>query len=374
MATKKRSKQRRATPAKPAKGAKPNLKAFVIMPFRPVENVVYARVIVPLAEEIGYDVARADTTLNQRAIMQDVIEGIQGADLVVADLSGRNANVFYELGLAHALRRPVVLLAQASSDIPFDLGAYRAVLYNVDLAVQGGEVRTEETLSVELRSVLTAARNGDIAFSSPFLDYGALQTATEEDPQEPGILDQMAEFIAAVPEYQRAMERIGAMTTSMGGGMRTLTEEMQNSPAGANPVEFALIMVGRAAALWNRYADELEPVVNEQLLPIADRVERSATAEARAAILAGDRDRYNRALEQAETLSATSAETRETIGNFAEIIRNTAQWGSAMRTPANRLGSMLERIAAHFDRVAGLPSNIKALRGAEDWNERLRPR
>lgn len=51
------------------------------------------------------------------------------ARIVIADITGRNANVFYELGLAHTVGKDVLLLTQAVSDIPFDLNRFRHIVY-----------------------------------------------------------------------------------------------------------------------------------------------------------------------------------------------------------------------------------------------------
>jgi hypothetical protein len=62
-------------------------------------------------------------------IMDDVLNGIDAADIVLADLTGQNANVFYEVGIAHAKNKPVLLLAQSLDDIPFDLRHRRILPY-----------------------------------------------------------------------------------------------------------------------------------------------------------------------------------------------------------------------------------------------------
>ena len=59
--------------------------------------------------------------------MEDVRTGISSADLIVADLTGQNPNVFYEVGIAHTLEKPVLLLSMSIEDIPFDL-RHRRVL------------------------------------------------------------------------------------------------------------------------------------------------------------------------------------------------------------------------------------------------------
>jgi hypothetical protein len=61
--------------------------------------------------------------------MQDIWLAIQRADVIIADVTGRNPNVFYELGIAHTLGRRSLILSQRSSDIPFDISAMRHLTY-----------------------------------------------------------------------------------------------------------------------------------------------------------------------------------------------------------------------------------------------------
>lgn len=86
--------------------------AFVLMPFEPEFDRIFERLIQPTLAEVGYEVQRADTDLSQRNIMRKIIEGIANADLIVAELTGNNPNVFYELGVAHGLQKPVIMISQ----------------------------------------------------------------------------------------------------------------------------------------------------------------------------------------------------------------------------------------------------------------------
>src|SRR5437773_304891 len=105
-------------------------RAFVIMPFDREFNSIYEKLIrVPLTE-IGYEVLRADSELDQQNILRAIVRGITTADLLIADLTTNNPNVFYELGLAHGLHIPTVLIAQSISDVPFDLRSYSIHIYD----------------------------------------------------------------------------------------------------------------------------------------------------------------------------------------------------------------------------------------------------
>jgi hypothetical protein len=86
-----------------------------------------------LAPELGrIGCHRADKEVRPGDIIAQVIEALSEADIVIADLTGRNPNVFYELGVRHALRNNTLLIAQDLEDIPFDLRGQRAICYRYD--------------------------------------------------------------------------------------------------------------------------------------------------------------------------------------------------------------------------------------------------
>lgn len=109
-------------------------KCCVLMPFTESwSNRIWNKVIRPRLEDIAVRAVRADD-LYGHDVMEDIWEMINTSEFIVADITGRNANVFYELGIAHTLGKRVVLLAQSTEDIPFDLNRYRHIIYqdNID--------------------------------------------------------------------------------------------------------------------------------------------------------------------------------------------------------------------------------------------------
>ncbi|MFN8107983.1 MAG: hypothetical protein U0R21_09400 [Nocardioidaceae bacterium] len=99
----------------------------VMMPFKGFDLVYDA--IKAAVEDAGFQCLRADDIWDHEHIMSDVISLIWRAQVVVSDFTGRNANVFYETGIAHSLGRPVVPITQAMDDVPFDLQGIRAQHY-----------------------------------------------------------------------------------------------------------------------------------------------------------------------------------------------------------------------------------------------------
>ena len=99
-----------------------------MMPFHPAFDAVYGK-LCEVAAEFGLRCRRADDIWENPAVMQDVVNLIDKSNLVIADCTGRNPNVFYEIGIAHTLGRDVILLTQSEQDIPFDLRHLRYVKY-----------------------------------------------------------------------------------------------------------------------------------------------------------------------------------------------------------------------------------------------------
>ncbi len=106
---------------------------FMMQPFAPPLGDYYEKIYKPAIEKAGLKAVRADADIfGTGKIMDQVWRGIQGAKVLVAELTSRNPNVFYELGLAHALRKPVVLISSNEHDVPFDLHHIRVVYYDVN--------------------------------------------------------------------------------------------------------------------------------------------------------------------------------------------------------------------------------------------------
>jgi len=104
---------------------------FVIMPFAAPIGNYYTAVYEPAIRKAGLTPARADSDLfGTGKIIDQVWRGITDAKVLVAELTTRNANVFYELGLAHALKKPVVLISATDQDVPFDLRHIRVIYYD----------------------------------------------------------------------------------------------------------------------------------------------------------------------------------------------------------------------------------------------------
>jgi nucleoside 2-deoxyribosyltransferase len=104
-------------------------KIFVVMPFAQEFNDVYILGIREVAEKLGFVVERSDDVEHIESIIDVIREKIRRCDGVIADTTGRNPNVFYEIGFADGTERPVVLVCRESEPIPFDLAGTNFIKY-----------------------------------------------------------------------------------------------------------------------------------------------------------------------------------------------------------------------------------------------------
>lgn len=125
-------------------------KAFVVMQFAEPYDTFYREVIQNQAKEAGFDVVRIDEKAGPGVIFQDIQREIEQAEIVIAEITPANPNVFYELGYAHALGKPTILLAQRDSELPFDFRSFRVVFYNDTI---GGKTEVERSLRRHLEAI-----------------------------------------------------------------------------------------------------------------------------------------------------------------------------------------------------------------------------
>ena len=162
----------------------PTDSCFTIMPFGGWFDDYYASVYKPAIEAAGLKPKRADDLYRPSTIVNDIWTYTRAAKLVLADLTGKNANVFYELGLAHALAKPVVLVAESMNDVPFDLRALRVIEYDKNEPRWGDTLRDKiiQSISEVLASPLASV-------PSAFIEARAHQDSKPITEQEKQFLE-----------------------------------------------------------------------------------------------------------------------------------------------------------------------------------------
>jgi len=173
------------------------------MPFRSDLDELYEQVIRRSLEQYpSLRPLRADEIYGSRAIIADIWESIQDASVLVADVTGRNPNVFYELGLAHASHKPVIIISQNIDDVPFDLKHLRVVVYQ-------NTAKGRQLLSANLRKAINVVRAGKSAgpFTSPTEDVRGSRTRSITPKDVAGLVNRKPQEVLKVLEKMTRDQR-----------------------------------------------------------------------------------------------------------------------------------------------------------------------
>jgi tetratricopeptide (TPR) repeat protein len=186
---------------------------FIIMPIKKDATdeyrhyrTLYEEWIKPIPEAKGYGVVRADDIQRSGLITQDVILGLARADVVIADLTDLNPNVFYELGVRHALRGQgtIMLLDETrTQDVPFDISPYRVIKFTSDMY---GLSNLRKKLMAYIdglpdEATVEASRDNPVHDSIPSLPIDILSSSTGSE--EGRLREQLANAHRELQKYQR---------------------------------------------------------------------------------------------------------------------------------------------------------------------------
>lgn len=125
--------------------------AFVVMQFTDEYTALYREVIQPVCSHFGYEVIRGDNVYTNGLIIEDIARSIRECSIVIADITPNNANVYYELGFAHGIGKPAILLSDRNREkLPFDISGFRLLFYDNTI---GGKGAVEESLRKHLEAI-----------------------------------------------------------------------------------------------------------------------------------------------------------------------------------------------------------------------------
>ncbi|MGK4568198.1 hypothetical protein [Flavobacterium sp. 3HN19-14] len=194
---------------------------FVISPIgqegsetRERSNQVLKHIITKPVEELGYTVIRADKISEPGIITTQIIGHIVDAELVIADLTDKNPNVFYELAIRHAIRKPLVQLIRKDDDIPFDVAATRIIQFDLQ------NLDNVENVKEEIKSQVQSIESGSSEVHNPIsvsLDLKVLKESGNIEERS------LADIVEAISDLRLAM-------TSVDKGLPSnkLLEEFKN--------------------------------------------------------------------------------------------------------------------------------------------------
>jgi hypothetical protein len=158
---------------------------FVISPIgqadsdiRKLADKVLNHLIKRSLEPLGFNIMRADAISEPGTINLQVLKRIVDSEMVVADLTGTNPNVMYELAIRHAIQKPVILLLRAGEQIPFDIAAERTIFYDL------GDIESVDKTRDELARQAQFIRKNEFKIDTPFSLIEGLLSAPKSSETE----------------------------------------------------------------------------------------------------------------------------------------------------------------------------------------------
>jgi len=238
-------------------------RAFVIMPFGEGFNEIYDLFISGTLIEAGYDVFRADDIRSQQNILKDIVASIANSNLIVADLTGANPNVYYEVGLAHAFRKQVILMTQEIDDLPFDLRSYRVISYSTHFS----DINRAKT---QLASLATDARTGKIPFGSPVTDFlsGLPDKAIMQEDEkkekkqqtivgEAGLLDYLVDMEDGFTKLSETVSKVAGEMETISKATTADTERLNSLSASGGSAQTKRAVIINLAQHYSKFAESL---------------------------------------------------------------------------------------------------------------------
>jgi hypothetical protein len=347
------------------------MKAFVIMPFAPDFDEIFNLFIATTLASAGFDVFRADTILSQRNILEDVVSSIAESDLIVADLTGSNPNVYYELGLAHALGKRVVLLTQSIEELPFDLRSYRVIAYDTHFA-------SIQKAKDELAALAAGAKDNTVPFGSPIKDFASPllieksqslnkdSTTSSYDDGELGFLDHMVEMEEGFGKLTEIMGQVAGWTESVGTKVAESAAKIGEinanpSPGSARNVQaLARIM----AEFQNDYSRKLS-IANAEYSSTLKNVETSLEYVIGANEAPSEEQRAQLAewLEVLEGVEAGALTGKAGFLGMAEMLDQTPKMERMLNKAVQGTSKELRRFVGNIDQTIAMISRARGIGG-----------
>lgn len=220
-------------------------KIFVISPLnvegspaRTNSDRVLKYLISPVAKTLGFTIERADQILELGNINSQIIQRLVDAPLVIADMTGHNANVFYELAVRHAVNKPVVHLIARGEAIPFDVASDRAIYYELDLeGVEVAKFALESTIrSIDLSLDMD---KGSSPISAAIATADLQRSSDPRERAESRVLEKLESISLRLSELSAHL--VTQAPSGLGENEGTVAQEFEHHDHG-NPIDCIRIL------------------------------------------------------------------------------------------------------------------------------------
>ncbi len=218
---------------------------FVLMPFHKEFDDVYKLGIKPACEKAGAYAERVDEQIYEGSILQRIYNQIAKADIIISDMTGRNPNVFYETGYAHALGKRVILLTQRTEDIPFDLKHYPHIIYEGSIFNLIPEI--EKRVSFLIRNPEKASLQVEEQ-----LQFFVMGLPLEDDPVIELVKDRGPYFFLRIAAYNCADRVIKKANFQVAFLTSRRIQGSSYTGSGVNSLNTAVNPLGKIIHIYNR--------------------------------------------------------------------------------------------------------------------------
>ena len=327
---------------------------------------IFEDVIAPACTAFGLEATRADMISRSGEIPEQIFRQLRDCPVVIADLTGANPNVMYELGLRHTTGRVTIQLGEKGR-LPFDVAAIRTIMFK---RTEAGLVQARKDLSKALAANLdtggdpvTATR---IWFEAPLLEPSepstaeAATTVTDEagTDDSPGFLELLAEMETGTQSLVQTMGAATSIVEDINAVYVEASASVRQAESRGGGASAKLAIAELTAAKLNDQASRLE-VVSGEFARTVERIEPGIVYL------------LTRLAEEPDQLAAIPDFPKQ-VALLCDAARSSIDGSNAMRTNAIELGKASrslkrvgERLAPSFKRFADTSSRIA------DWSKLL---
>jgi hypothetical protein len=312
-------------------------------------------VILPACDAVGLNPVRADGLGRAGEIPDQVFRRLRDDDVVIADVSGANANVMYELGLRHTRHKLTVQIGEFSR-LPFDLNVIRTVMFSRS---QTGLIKARD----ELIQVLSAGLVGEydpvtatrvwneerepdrVAPAADDADTEPIEAGSNDDDDPPGFVDLVAAAEDGQERVTAALNAIGELIQELGEVATASSAEMEESDARGRGMKGRLAVTVKYAGHLSEIAEQVESLVTEYVDAMEDV---SAGNLAILTRLAMDPSQLAEAESYGLVTRALARTARESLAELSvmtDAMKEGGKMSRVLRAPTNKLVGALEAFA-----------------------------
>jgi hypothetical protein len=255
-----KSKSSKKSTAKRKTTKKSSGDCFVMMPFREPFEMYYSAIFKPAIISANLSPIRADDLFRPSPIVADLWSMIQKSKVLLAELTDKNANVFYELGLAHAIGKPVVLVSETLGDIPFDLQQLRVLLYDKDEPDWGKKL--EQAIETALKETL-----GTPVDSVPSIFRKKVESQAPKESSTLSRIDQLEKQVGMMGDLSRRSASLRDGQLSIRNKLRQALEKVKSDDEFEVWVDRAKRYMPKSIIIrWIRNAEEISEAKKDELI------------------------------------------------------------------------------------------------------------